>query len=104
MVFMEIAILSVGGPMILGRKRPFTVLSKGGWVLMAVGAVVVNVSVFFAENPDSAPLLTADYPLESSSWFDGAVVLFIAERSSPPCPSSRRCGSSAGRTPASRCP
>jgi cytochrome c oxidase subunit 1 len=77
MVFMEIAILYVGGPMILGRKLPYPSLAKVGWVAMAVGAVVINYAVFTTSTPDNAPLLTAYYPLQSSSWFYGAVCLFI---------------------------
>ncbi|MFB6312162.1 MAG: cbb3-type cytochrome c oxidase subunit I, partial [Salinirussus sp.] len=73
----EVAILYVGGPMILGRRLPAAILAKVGYVAMLVGAIVINVSVFFGTAPDNAPLLTAYYPLQSPSWFYAAVVLFI---------------------------
>jgi len=77
MVFMEVAILYVGGPMILGRRLPYPILAKVGWVGMVIGAVGVNLSVYFSAPGDHAPLLTAYAPLQSSPWFYAAVVLFI---------------------------
>jgi len=79
LVFMEIAILYVGGPMVLGRRLPLTIAAKGGWVLMVLGALIVNVSVFLAGGfPDqNAPLLTGYVPLESPPAFYAGVVVFI---------------------------
>jgi cytochrome c oxidase subunit 1 len=77
MVFMEIAILYVGGPMILGRKLPLTSLAKSGWAAMVVGAIAINVSVFTMQPPDSAPLLTAYAPLQSPPAFYLGVIVFI---------------------------
>jgi cytochrome c oxidase subunit 1 len=79
MVFMEIAILYVGGPIVLGRKLPITRVAKAGWVTMVVGALTVNISVWTASGfPDeNAPLLTAYAPLESPPAFYAGVVVFI---------------------------
>src|SRR6056297_3360143 len=41
MVFMEIGILYVGGPMVLGRRLPMTKVAKLGWLTMVVGALGV---------------------------------------------------------------
>jgi cytochrome c oxidase subunit 1 len=79
MVFMEIAILYVGGPMILGRRLPITIAAKLGYLAMLLGAIAVNVSVWTASGfPDeNAPLLTAYAPLESPVGFYAGVVVFI---------------------------
>jgi cytochrome c oxidase subunit 1 len=77
MVFMEIAILYVGGPMVLGRKLPLTIAAKVGWLAMLVGAIAINVSVFLTSPPDSAPLLTAYAPLQSPVGFYVGVIVFI---------------------------
>jgi len=77
MVFMEIAILYVGGPMILGRRLPITGVAKAGWLTMVVGALTINVSIFLTSPPDTAPLLTAYAPLQSPPAFYAGVILFI---------------------------
>ncbi len=79
MVFMEIAILYVGGPMILGRRLPLTTFAKAGWVTMVIGALAVNVSVWLGSGfpSENAPLLTAYAPLESPVGFYVGAVLFI---------------------------
>jgi cytochrome c oxidase subunit 1 len=77
MVFMEIAILYVGGPMILGRRLPITRVALGGYVAMLLGAIVINVSIFLTSPPDTAPLLTAYAPLQSPPAFYAGVILFI---------------------------
>ena len=78
MVFMEIAILYVGGPMVLGRKMPAPKLAKSGWVLMAAAAVVVNVAVWTTDPPaEQQPLLTSYVPLESPPLFYAGAILFI---------------------------
>ncbi|WP_265108605.1 cytochrome c oxidase subunit I [Halosolutus halophilus] len=77
MVFMEIAVLYVGGPMVLGRRLPLTALAKTGWVTMVVGAVLVNLGVWMTAPPDTAPLLTAYVPLTAHPWFYAGAILFI---------------------------
>ncbi|WP_396610256.1 cbb3-type cytochrome c oxidase subunit I [Haloferax sp. S1W] len=77
MVFMEIAILYVGGPMILGRRLPVPIVAKAGWVAMVLGAITINVSVFLTDTPNSAPLLTAYAPLQSPPAFYLGVIVFI---------------------------
>lgn len=77
MIFMEIAILYVGGPVVLGRKLPITKIAGAGWVVMVVGAVVVNYSIWTTEAPNEAPLLTSYAPLPSSQWFYLGAVVFL---------------------------
>ncbi|WP_336002817.1 cytochrome c oxidase subunit I [Halorientalis halophila] len=77
MVFMEIAILYVGGPFILGRKLALTFLAKAGYVLMLGGAIVINVAIWLTKQPNQAPLLTSYAPLPSSPWFYLGVVVFL---------------------------
>lgn len=77
MVFMEIAVLYVGGPMVLGRRLPLTSLAKAGWAVMVAGAVGVNLSIWFTEAPEQAPLLTAYVPLPVSPWFYATAVVFL---------------------------
>jgi cytochrome c oxidase subunit 1 len=55
MVFMEIAILYVGGPMVLGRRLPLTKLAKVGWGTMATGALVINYAIWTTSPPNQAP-------------------------------------------------
>ena len=77
MVFMEIAILYVGGPMVLGRRLPLTWLAKGGWVIMLAGALGVNWSIWTTGAAQDAPLLTAYVPLEVSTWFYVSAIVFL---------------------------
>ncbi|MDZ7688316.1 MAG: cbb3-type cytochrome c oxidase subunit I [Halobacteriales archaeon] len=77
MVFMEIAILYVGGPMVLGRRLPFTKLAKAGWGTMVTGALVINYAIWTTSPPDQAPLLTSYVPLPSSPYFYAGVIVFI---------------------------
>ena len=77
MVFMEIAILYVGGPMILGRRLPITRVAQAGYAAMLLGALVINVSIFLTSPPNTAPLLTAYAPLQSPPAFYAGVILFI---------------------------
>ncbi len=77
MIFTEIAILYVGGPMVLGRKLPFTSLAKIGWGTMVAGAVAVNYSIITTSAPDEAPLLTSYAPLPSSPLFYAGVIVFL---------------------------
>ncbi|SEH63690.1 cytochrome c oxidase subunit 1 [Halopenitus malekzadehii] len=77
MVFMEIAILYVGGPMVLGKRLPIRRVATAGWVVMAIGAIGVNASIWLTETPNEAPLLTAYVPLPVSPWFYGAAIVFL---------------------------
>lgn len=77
MLFMEIAILYVGGPMVLGRKLPASFLATGGWVTMVIGAIIINYGIWNTTAPDQAPLLTAYAPQTSSPLFYAGVITFI---------------------------
>jgi cytochrome c oxidase subunit 1 len=78
MVFMEIAILYVGGPMVLGRKLPVPKIAKAGWLIMVVGAIGVNWSIWTAtERGGEAPLLTAYVPLDVPWEFYATAILFL---------------------------
>ena len=78
MVFMEIAILYVGGPMVLGRKLPAPSLAKAGWGLMVASAAAITWAIWVTEPPThQQPLLTSYAPLESHPVFYGGVVAFI---------------------------
>jgi len=78
MIFMEIAILYVGGPYVLGRPLSLPRVAKTGYGLMLGGAVTINVAIWLTEQPDQAPLLTSYAPLPSSPWFYLGVVVFLA--------------------------
>ncbi len=78
MVFMEIAILYVGGPMVLGRKLPVPSLAKVGWGLMAASAGVITWAIWITDSPaHQQPLLTSYVPLESHPAFYAGVIGFI---------------------------
>ncbi|WP_247731433.1 cytochrome c oxidase subunit I [Halovivax limisalsi] len=77
MVFLEIAILYVGGPMVLGRRLSWSPVALLGWVVMVVGAVLVNAGIWLTSLPDEAPLLTAYVPLTAHTWFYVGAVTFI---------------------------
>jgi cytochrome c oxidase subunit 1 len=77
MVFMEIAILYVGGPIVLGRKLPWTGLAKGGWAVMLGSAVLIEYAIWTTSPPDHQPLLTSYAPLQSSPWFYLGAITFI---------------------------
>ncbi|MEY7849023.1 cbb3-type cytochrome c oxidase subunit I [Natrarchaeobius sp. A-rgal3] len=77
MVFMEIAILYVGGPLVLGRKLPITTVAKAGWGTMVGGAVLVNYAIWTTTPPDQAPLLTSYAPLPSAPLFYAGAVVFL---------------------------
>jgi cytochrome c oxidase subunit 1 len=77
MVFMEIAILYVGGPFVLGRRLSLPSLAKVGYGLMLAGAVGVNVAIFLTKSPDNAPLLTSYVPLPSSWQFYLFAIVFL---------------------------
>ncbi|AXG05258.1 cytochrome C oxidase subunit I [Haloplanus rubicundus] len=77
MIFMEIAVLYVGGPYILGRRLSLPRVAKAGYVLMFGGAVLINVAIWLTKQPNQAPLLTSYAPLPSSPWFYLGVVAFL---------------------------
>ncbi|MFC4407790.1 cytochrome c oxidase subunit I [Haloarchaeobius iranensis] len=77
MVFMEIAILYVGGPFVLGRKLALPSLAKAGYVAMLAGAVTVNAAIWLTSYPNNAPLLTSYVPLESSWQFYLGALVFV---------------------------
>ena len=77
MVFMEIAILYVAGPMVLGRRLPITRVAQLGWLTMVIGAIGVNISIWQTGPFGDAPLLTAYVPLEVSIWFYASAIVFL---------------------------
>jgi cytochrome c oxidase subunit 1 len=77
MVFMEIAVLYVGGPMVLGRRLPITKVAKAGYLLMLGGALATNYFIWTLSGGSQAPLLTAYVPLEVPAGFYASVVVFL---------------------------
>ena len=77
MVFMEIAILYVGGPMVLGRRLPLTKVAKAGWVIMVAGALGINYSIWTVSGAEEAPLLTAYVPLNIPTGFYASAIVFL---------------------------
>lgn len=77
MVFMEIAILYVGGPIVLGRRLPWSGLAKAGWAIMLGSAILVEYAILTTTPPDHQPLLTSYAPLQSSPEFYLGAILFI---------------------------
>ncbi|WP_254863017.1 cytochrome c oxidase subunit I [Halovivax gelatinilyticus] len=76
-VFMEVGILYVGGPMVLGRRLPLTKFAKLGYLTMVAGTITVYYSIWTTSAPDQAPLLTAYIPLPSAPLFYGGALLFV---------------------------
>ncbi len=77
MVFMEIAILYVGGPLVLERKLPLKKLSKTAWGVMVVGGLIITAAIWFTSQSDNPPLLTSYVPLPSSWQFYLGAIIFI---------------------------
>ncbi|WP_267161143.1 cbb3-type cytochrome c oxidase subunit I [Halovenus salina] len=77
MVFMEIAVLYVGGPIVLGRRLPLTKVAKAGWAIMLAGALTVNYFIWTLSGGSDAPLLTAYVPLDVPLGFYGGAILFL---------------------------
>lgn len=78
MVFMEIAILYVGGPMVLGRRLPMPRLAYAAWGIMVAAAVLIFWAIFNTSPPaEQQPLLTAYVPLKARALFYFGVVLFL---------------------------
>jgi len=77
MVFMEIGILYVGGPMVLGRRLPAPKLAWTGWGMMAGAAGLILYAIWNTSPPDHQPLLTSYAPLESHPLFYLGAIVFI---------------------------
>jgi cytochrome c oxidase subunit 1 len=77
MVFMEVAILYIGGPLVLGRPLPLPKLAGIGYAMMLGAALLINHAIATTEAPDNAPLLTSYVPLPSPPLFYLGAVLFI---------------------------
>jgi cytochrome c oxidase subunit 1 len=77
MVFMEIAILYVGGPMVLGRRLPITKVAKAGWGIMVAGALGVNYFIWTLNGGSDAPLLTGYVPLDVPPGFYASGIVFL---------------------------
>jgi cytochrome c oxidase subunit 1 len=77
MVFMEIAILYVGGPFVLGRRLSLAPLAKAAYGVMVAGAVVITYGIWTQQVPDQAPLLTSYVPLPSPPSFYLGVTVFL---------------------------
>jgi cytochrome c oxidase subunit 1 len=77
MVFMEVAILYVGGPIVLGRRLPWSGLAKTGWGVMLGSAFLIEYAILTTAPPDHQPLLTSYAPLQSSPLFYLGAILFI---------------------------
>ncbi|MFP8958740.1 cbb3-type cytochrome c oxidase subunit I [Natrialbaceae archaeon A-CW3] len=77
MIFMEIGILYVGGPMVLGRKLPLERVAQLGWLTMVAGALLVNYAIWTTSAPDQAPLLTSYAPLPSDPLFYTGAIVFL---------------------------
>lgn len=77
MVFMEVAILYIGGPLVLGRPLPLPKLAGVGYAVMLASALLINHAIATTEAPDNAPLLTSYVPLPSPALFYLGAILFI---------------------------
>jgi len=77
MVFVEIAILYVGGAFVLGRKLSWPRVATAGYVLMLGAAVLVNAAIWTTSQPNQQPLLTSYPPLPSSPAFYAGAGLFL---------------------------
>jgi cytochrome c oxidase subunit 1 len=77
MVFMEIAVLYVGGPIVLGRRLPLTKVAKAGWGIMVIGAVAINYFIWTLSGGSDAPLLTAYVPLDVPIGFYAGAIVFL---------------------------
>jgi len=77
MVFMEIAILYVGGPIVLGRKLPASWMANTGWAVMLGAALLIDYAIWTTAPPDNQPLLTSYAPLQASPLFYLGAIVFI---------------------------
>ncbi|MFB6084020.1 MAG: cbb3-type cytochrome c oxidase subunit I [Halorientalis sp.] len=77
MVFMEIAILYVGGPFVLGRRLPLKRVAGAAYGVMVLGALLITYGIWTQSPPNQAPLLTSYAPLPSPPSFYLGVVVFL---------------------------
>ncbi|MFB6268808.1 MAG: cbb3-type cytochrome c oxidase subunit I [Halobacterium sp.] len=77
MVFMEIAILYVGGPFVLGRRLSLPRLGWLGYAIMALGGGLAVFSIATYELPNQAPFYTSYVPLPSPAPYFAGAVLFL---------------------------
>ncbi|MDQ2929654.1 MAG: cbb3-type cytochrome c oxidase subunit I [Gemmatimonadota bacterium] len=77
MVFMEVAVLYLGGPVVLGRKLPAPRMVWTGWSIMAASAVLIEYAIWTTKFPDQQPLLTSYPPLKSAPLFYLGAITFI---------------------------
>jgi len=77
MVFIEIAILYVGGPFVLGRRLPLQRLSKAAYGVMIGGVALVTYGILTATPPNAAPMDTSYPPLPSPAVFYLGAIVFI---------------------------
>ncbi|WP_247728817.1 cytochrome c oxidase subunit I [Halovivax limisalsi] len=76
-VFMEVAILYVGGPMVLGRRLPLSKLAKLGYATMLAGALTIYYGIWTTSEPNQAPMLTSYVPLPSQPEYYAGAIVFI---------------------------
>ncbi|MFB6104163.1 MAG: cbb3-type cytochrome c oxidase subunit I [Halobacteriaceae archaeon] len=77
MVFMEIAILYVGGNFVLGRRLPLKRLAGAAYAIMVLGAALITYGIWTQQPPNQAPLLTSYVPLPSPAEFYLGANLFL---------------------------
>jgi len=77
MVFMEIAILYVGGPFVLGRKLSVPKLGWAGYGIMLLGGGLAVYSIATYDLPNQAPFYTSYVPLPSPAPYFAGAVLFL---------------------------
>jgi len=77
MVFMEIAILYVGGPFVLGRRLSLPRVAQAAYGMMVVGALTITYGIWRQKPPNWAPLLTSYVPLPSPAEFYLGVDIFL---------------------------
>ncbi|WP_197425489.1 cbb3-type cytochrome c oxidase subunit I [Halobacterium sp. CBA1126] len=77
MVFMEIAILYVGGPFVLGRRLSVPKLGWAGYAIMLGGGALAVYSIATYELPNQAPFYTSYVPLPSPAPYFAGAVLFL---------------------------
>jgi cytochrome c oxidase subunit 1 len=77
MVFLEIAILYVGGPFVLGRELALKRVAQAAYVVMLGGALLITHAVWTTDQPNQAPLLTSYLPLPSEPNFYLGVSVFL---------------------------
>ncbi|MFB6164700.1 MAG: cbb3-type cytochrome c oxidase subunit I [Haloarculaceae archaeon] len=78
LVFIEVAILYVGGPFVLGRRLPFKRLSQAAYVVMLLGVALVTWGIVTTAPPNAYPMDTSYPPLPSPpSFYLGATIFLL---------------------------